>query len=136
MNVPNSRKAKIMIVPSGDKSKIAFEEGKQYFEKMASASEVAFPERDEIPKDAVSSVIAGGEIFMPAEDLIDREKEIERLTKEKERLQKEVDRVAGKLSNPGFTAKAPENVVNEEREKQRKYQEMLDKVIERLNSFK
>jgi valyl-tRNA synthetase len=136
MNVPNSRKAKVMILPSTDEAKNAFEEGSIYFEKLASASEIAFPERADIPHDAVSLVIHGGEIFLPLEDLIDKQKEIERLTKEKEKLEKEVERVVKKLGNPGFVSKAPESVIAEEKEKQKKYQEMLDKVIERLNSMK
>ena len=136
MNVPNSRKAKIMIVPSTESARAAFEDGAVYLEKLASASEVVFPRREDISKDAVSSVIPGGEIFMPLDDLIDRAKELERLNKEKERLEKEVERVAKKLSNQGFISKAPESVVNEEKEKQNKYQEMLYKVIERINTMK
>lgn len=136
MNVPNSRRAKIMIIPSSEASRSAFQDGAVYFEKLASASEVVFPEREAIPKDAVSSVIPGGEIFIPLDDLIDRLKELERLNKEKERLEKEVERVAKKLSNQGFISKAPESVVNEEKEKQSKYQEMLYKVIERINTMK
>jgi valyl-tRNA synthetase len=136
MNVPNSRKAKVMFVPSTDEAKEALSEGKIYFEKLASASELQFVQRNEIPKDAVSSVIPGGEIFLPLEDLIDKQKEIERLAKEQEKLKKEVERVNNKLANPGFVSKAPENVLNEEKEKQKKYQEMLDKVTERINSLK
>lgn len=136
MNVPNSRKAKIMIIPSTEEARKSFEEGTIYFEKLASASEVCFPEASEIPKDAISMVIKGGEIFLPLEDLIDREKELERLNKEKEKLQKEVERVNSKLNNAGFTAKAPESVIQEEREKQKNYQEMLNKVIERISSMK
>jgi valyl-tRNA synthetase len=136
MNVPNSRKTKIMIVPSSDEARIAFEEGKVYFEKLASASEVLFKKLSEISKDNVSTVIPGGEIFLPLEELIDKPKEIERLTKEAERLKKEVDRVIGKLNNAGFVAKAPESVIKEEKEKQKSYQEMLDKVLERLNTMK
>lgn len=136
MNVPNSRRAKIMIIPSTEAARESFEDGTVYLEKLASASEILFPEREDIPKDAVSSVIPGGEIFIPLDDLIDREKEIERLNKEKERLEKEVERVAKKLSNQGFISKAPESVVNEEKEKQSKYQEMLYKVIERINTMK
>lgn len=136
MNVPNSRHAKIMIIPSSIEAKEAFSQGEIYFEKLASASEVVFPNRGDVPKDTISAIIPGGEIFLPLEDLIDREKEIERLNKEMEKLKGEVLRVSKKLSNPGFVNKAPEKVVNEEREKQEKYQNMLDKVIERLESLK
>ncbi|MEG0371844.1 MAG: valine--tRNA ligase, partial [Clostridium sp.] len=136
MNVPNSRKATIMIIPSSDEAKSAFTEGIVYFEKLASAAEVVFIKEKDIPSDAVSSIIEGGELFMPLDDLIDKEKEIERLTKEKEKFEKEVDRVNKKLSNQGFVAKAPESVITEEKDKQKKYQEMLDKILERLNSYR
>jgi valyl-tRNA synthetase len=136
MNVPNSRKAKIMILPSSKEARLAFEEGKIYFEKLASASDIVFPTKEEVPQDAISAVISGGEIFLPFDELVDKEKEIERLNKEKEKLEKEVERVNNKLANQGFVSKAPEKVLNEEKEKQRKYQEMLDKVVERINSLK
>ncbi|WP_027307682.1 valine--tRNA ligase [Caloramator sp. ALD01] len=136
MNVPNSRRAKIMIIPSNEAAKKAFEDGAVYFEKLAFASEVVFIGENEIPKDAVSQVTEGAQIYMPLEDLIDKQKEIERLTKEKEKLEKEVERAEGKLNNPNFVAKAPQKLVDEEKEKLAKYKEMLEKVIERLNALK
>ena len=80
----------------------------------------------------MSSVIAGAEIYIPLEDLVDFAAEYERLSKEKKRLEGEVKRVEGKLANQGFVSKAPEKVVNEEKEKMAKYKEMLAKVCERL----
>ncbi len=136
MNVPNSRKANIMVIPSNDVVKNAIEEGIVYLEKLASAAGVVFASKEEIPSDAVSAIIDGAELYMPLDDLIDKEKEIERLTKEKEKLEKEVERVNKKLSNEGFVKKAPESVIEEEKEKQKKYQDMLDKVMERLNSYR
>ncbi|CDF58507.1 valine--tRNA ligase [Thermobrachium celere] len=136
MNVPNSRRAKIMLIPSNEAAKRAFQDGAVYFEKLAFASEVVFIDENDIPKDAVSQVTEGAQIYMPLEDLIDKQKEIERLTKEKEKLEKEVERAEGKLNNPNFVAKAPQKLVDEEREKLAKYKEMLDKVIERLNALK
>lgn len=66
------------------------------------------------------------------EDLVDFAAEYDRLTREKKRLEGEVKRVEGKLSNQGFVSKAPEKVVNEEREKMAKYNDMLEKVTARL----
>ena len=63
---------------------------------------------------------------------MDYDAELERLQKEQKRLEGEVKRVKGMLSNPNFVNKAPEKKVNEEREKQVKYEEMLAKVVERL----
>ncbi|MCY6960387.1 valine--tRNA ligase [Clostridium brassicae] len=135
MNVPNSRKAKVTIYTV--EAKKAFEEGKIYFEKLASASEVEMIDSKELaPENAVSAVIKGAEMFMPLLDLVDVEKELERLNKEKEKLQKEIERVEKKLSNERFVSKAPEAVVNEEREKGEKYKEMYEAVLERINSLK
>ncbi|HZX21099.1 MAG TPA: GapR family DNA-binding domain-containing protein, partial [Clostridia bacterium] len=92
--------------------------------------------KDKIPEDAVSVVIEGAELFLPLEELIDFEKEIERLEKEKTKLESEIKRVVGKLSNEGFVSKAPARLVDEEKQKQTKYEEMLAHVLERLNFLK
>ena len=137
MNVVPSRKAKVIIVTSNKEAAAAMLEGRSYFEKLASASEVVVQnEKKDIPEGAVSVLAGGAEIFLPLEDLVDMEKEIERLNKEKENLEKELQRVRGKLSNQGFVAKAPQKVIDEEKAKEAKYQEMMDKVTERLNSIK
>jgi valyl-tRNA synthetase len=85
-----------------------------------------------IPEDAVSVVINGAKIFIPLDELVDFEKEKERLTKEKVKLEGEIKRVNGKLSNQGFLAKAPESLVNEEKAKKAKFEEMMNSVLERI----
>ena len=98
------------------KAKDAFINGAAYLEKLASASEVTFLDNKEnLDKNLVSVVVKGGELFLPLLDLVDREKELERLDKEKKKLEGEIKRVEGKLSNEKFVSKAPEAVVNEER---------------------
>jgi valyl-tRNA synthetase len=137
MNVPPSRKAKLMAFITESASKSAFEEGKVYFEKLASASSVEFlNSKDQVPENAVSVVTSAGEIFIPLFDLVDKEKELERLNKEKEKLEGEIKRVESKLSNEKFVSKAPESVVNEERAKGDKYKEMLKAVLQRLQGLK
>lgn len=135
MNVPPSRKAKLMAYVAAE-AKEAFESGKIYFEKLASASELdllAFKEG--IPENAVSVVTSGAEIYIPLLDLIDREKELERLSKEKSKLKAEIDRVEKKLSNERFVSKAPADVVEEEKAKGEKYKEMLKAVMQRIESL-
>ncbi|CDI50491.1 valine--tRNA ligase [Clostridium tetani] len=135
MDVPPSRKAKIMIYALDGID--AFKDGKIYFEKLASASEVEFlNSKEEAPENAVSAVTKGAEIYIPLFDLVDLEKELERLNKEKEKLEKEIERVDKKLSNENFVKKAPEAVVNEEKAKGEKYKEMLEAVLERIKSLK
>ncbi|AEV67916.1 valine--tRNA ligase [Acetivibrio clariflavus] len=137
MNVPPSKKAKTIFVASKPEHREIVEEGRMYFERLASCSEILIQsDKTDIPKDAVAAVLPGIEIYLPLEDLIDIEKELERLEKEKENLEKELDRVNAKLANQGFIAKAPAKVVEEEKAKKAKYQEMYDKVIERLNGLK
>ncbi|MHC1683575.1 MAG: valine--tRNA ligase [Clostridiaceae bacterium] len=135
MNVPPSKKAKVTIFAM--EGKTAFEAGRVYFEKLASASEVDFVNsKEEAPDNAVTAVTKGAELYMPLLDLIDLDKELDRLNKEKDKLKSEIDRVEKKLSNQGFVAKAPASVVEEEKAKGEKYQEMYDAIVERMESLK
>lgn len=133
MNVPPSRKATVIVVSEDDKIRNIFTDSKIFFATLGFASEV-FIQKDKagISEDAVSTVIAGAVIYIPFADLVDIDKEIERLTKEKERLEGELKRVNGMLSNPNFVGKAPESKLAEERAKLDKYEDMMKQVIERL----
>lgn len=135
MDVPPSKKAKVIIVPTEDK-KLAVEATKEYFVTLASASMVEIADNENnIPEDAVSVVINGAKIFIPLDELVDFEKEKERLTKEKVKLEGEIKRVNGKLANQGFLAKAPESLVNEEKAKKEKFEDMMNSVLERLENI-
>lgn len=135
MNVPPSKKAKVIIVPTDDK-KEAMNAGKDYFITLASASVVEIVQDEtNVPEDAVSVVIDGVKIFIPLDELVDFTKELERLNKEKSKLEGEIKRVNGKLSNQGFLAKAPESLVNEEKAKKEKFEEMINSVIERITNI-
>ncbi|MCI5897953.1 MAG: valine--tRNA ligase [Firmicutes bacterium] len=127
-----SRKLRAYIYAEGEE-RAAAEGGESYIKNLANVTELIFAdEKSQIPEDVMSAVITGAEIFVPLDDLLDYNAEFERLKKEQERLQNEVKRTSGKLSNEGFTAKAPEAVVAAEREKLTNYQDMLSKVEERL----
>ena len=135
MNVPPSKKAKIIIVPTDDK-RPAMEDGKEYFKSLASASDVEIQDnKDGIPEDAVSVVIDGVELFIPLDELVDFEKEKERLNKERDKALAEIKRVEGKLNNPGFVNKAPVKLVEEEKAKKEKFEEILHTIEERLAKF-
>ena len=135
MNVAPSKKAKVIIVPTVEK-KEAMDQGKDYFVTLASASSVEIVENENnIPEDAVSVVIDGVKIFIPLDELVDFTKELERLNKEKEKLESEIKRVNGKLSNQGFLAKAPESLINEEKAKKEKFEEMMKSVLERIENI-
>ena len=135
MNVPPSRKAKVIAIINDD-AKEAFKDGYSYIEKLASASEVVFiNDKSEVPENAVSLVVKGGELFMPLLDLVDKDKELERLNKEVKKLNGEIERIDKKLSNQGFVSKAPEKVVEGEKAKREKYKEMLDNVLTRIEAL-
>ncbi|MBQ2889091.1 MAG: valine--tRNA ligase, partial [Clostridia bacterium] len=133
MNVPPSRKASMFIVTE---DKALFESGILFYEKLAGAKDVTVTDSEAgIPEGSVSVIVEGAKIFIPMDELIDTEKEKERLTKEKERLLAEIDRVEKKLSNEGFVAKAPAKLIEEERAKGVKYKEMYEKVLESLSKL-
>ncbi len=133
MNVPPSKKAHLYI--KSDKKDI-FEKGKVFFCKLASASDVSFiSDETELIDNTVSVVSDGAVMYLPVGQLVDVEKEKARLLKEKEKLEAEVDRVEKKLSNQGFVAKAPEKLIEEEKQKGIKYKEMLEKVLESLSKL-
>lgn len=136
MNVPPSRKASVIIVSENEKIRSIFEDSKVFFATLGYASEVLVQsDKAGISEDAVSAVIPGAVIYMPFADLVDIDKEIERLKKEKERLEGELKRVNGMLSNPNFVNKAPESKLAEERAKLDKYTDMMRQVTERLEYF-
>ncbi|MCR1899993.1 valine--tRNA ligase [Irregularibacter muris] len=136
MNVVPSRKAKVILIADNENIAGLLKNSAAYFKSLASASEIVVNTiKENIPENAVTTVVDKVEIFIPLEDLVDKEKEIERLQKEKSHLESELKRVNGKLSNQGFIAKAPDQVVEQEKEKQKKYQEMMEKVLERLASY-
>ena len=137
MDVPPSKKAAIHIVADEADVRAIFEEITPIFKTLAGATEV-FVQADKagISDDAVSAVIPDATLFVPLEDLVDFEKEKERLTKEKEKLEKELARSRGMLSNEKFMSKAPEAKVAEEREKLAKYEQMMAQVEARLASMR
>lgn len=136
MNVPFSRKAKIMLFVSEKSMHSAFENGVDYFKKLASASDIEFlKDKNQVPENAVSAVTKSAEIFIPLFELVDKDKELERLGKEKKKLQSEIDRVDKKLKNEKFVSKAPKAVVDAEKAKGDKYREMFKNVVERIESL-
>ena len=137
MDVPPSRKAKIFIVSDDAKIRDTFESNKEVYVNLAGASEIAVQaDKTGIEEDAVSVVIPGATLYLPLEDLVDFEKEKERLLKEQARLEKELARSKGMLSNEKFLSKAPEAKVQEEKEKLAGYEQMMAQVKERLAQMK
>ncbi|NLJ96483.1 MAG: valine--tRNA ligase [Clostridiales bacterium] len=136
MNVPPSRKATVLVVSDNERIREIFTESKVFFATLGFASEVIVQtDKSGISEDAVSTIIPEAQIYIPFADLVDLDKEIERLTKEKARLEGELKRVNGMLANPNFVSKAPESKIAEEKAKLKKYTDMMEQVTERLNHF-
>ena len=137
MDVPPSRKAKLFVVSDDASIRADLDANKDVYVNLASASQI-FIQADNtgISEDAVSVVIPGAVAYLPLEELVDFEKEKERLNKEKDKLTKELARSRGMLSNEKFLANAKPEKVEEEKAKLAKYEQMMAQVEERLASMK
>jgi len=135
MNVPNKRKSTLYILPNEGKEE-AFVSSKDYLIKLAYAEDVVILKEDNTDENNVSLGTSTARIYIPLLDLIDRDKELERLGKEKTKLESEIERVNKKLGNEKFLANAKEDVIQEEKAKAAKYQAMLDAVDERIQALK
>ena len=132
-NVPPSKKANVFIVSGEEDVLKKFREAESFFGTLAHAESVSLQKtKENIDDDAFSAIIPGAVIYIPFADLIDIDKERERLTKERERLTKEIARSNGMLGNEKFLQKAPEKKVQEERDKLENYRQMMAQVEERL----
>ena len=107
MNVPPSKKAKLFIATAIPET---FSNGEQFFKKLASASEVEISDSFDIDG-AVTVVTSDAKIYIPMEELVDKEAELKRLNKELKQVEKMLAQDEGKLNNPGFMSKAPEKVI-------------------------
>ena len=133
MNVPNSKKATVYVVSENARIREIFEHGKVFFAALGFASEVIVQaDKTGIADDAVSALLPEAAIYMPLQELVDIEKEKERLHKEEKRLEGELNRVNGMLNNEKFVSRAPEAKIQEERAKLEKYTQMMSQVKERL----
>ena len=137
MNVPPSRKAKVYVVSAKEDVRHIFESSKSFFATLGYASEVHVQEdKTGIDENAVSTLIHDAAVYIPLEELVDIDKEIERLEKEAAKLAGEIKRASGMLANPKFVDKAPAAKVEEEKAKLAKYTEMSEQVAERLAQHK
>ena len=128
MNVPPSKKAELMIVTDQAEP---YQQGLHFIQRLAYASNVTFPET--APADVtglVSVVTHDATAYLPLSELVDLAAERERIAKELEKAKNGLRITQGKLANEKFVAHAPENVVNAEREKVAKYQELIAKLEE------
>lgn len=136
VNTPLSKEIPIKIQAKNDTIQQLLKANQHYLERFCNPSTLEIETQIDIPEKAMTTVVAAGEVILPIEGLIDMDKELERLEKDLQKWQKELDRVNKKLSNDNFVNKAPEHVINEEKEKQVKYQEKYDGVKARIEQLK
>ena len=128
MNVPPSKKADVLLVTATPE---IYQQGLHFLQRLAYASEVTFSEA--APADVtgqVSVVTANATAYMPLAELVDVAAELDRINKEIEKAKNGLRIVEGKLNNEKFVSKAPEAVVNAEKEKAAKYAELIAKLEE------
>jgi valyl-tRNA synthetase len=134
MKVAPARKISLIMVSADEQLRGHFADGQAYLERLAGIGSLKTQaDKAGVPVTAVTALFDGGEIYLPLADLIDLDQEIERLEKENENLAKEIGRVSAKLNNSQFVGKAPEKVVQTERDKLIRYQEMQKSAAERLD---
>ncbi|HHU6749516.1 TPA: valine--tRNA ligase [Staphylococcus pseudintermedius] len=136
VNTPLSKEIPIKIQAKNDMIQQLLKTNQHYLERFCNPSTLEIETQIDIPDKAMTTVVAAGEVILPIEGLIDMDKELERLEKDLQKWQKELDRVNKKLSNDNFVNKAPEHIINEEKEKQVKYQEKYDGVKARIEQLK
>ena len=135
MNVHPSKKSKLIFVTK--KYANIIKESEEFLKKLGFGEEIEIKEsKENIQQNAVSIVSSNLELFIPFEDLVDIKEEIERLEKEKSKVLAEKEKTDKMLSNPGFVAKAPVAKVEEEKEKQAKFNEMIKTIEERIAGLK
>jgi valyl-tRNA synthetase len=136
VNTPMSKKIKMLVKAKDDATLKVVEKNRAYIERFCNPEELEMATNLETPDKAMTAVITGLEIILPLAGLINIDEEIARLEKEKGKLDKEVERVQRKLSNEGFVKKAPENVIAEERAKEKDYLEKRAIVEARINELR
>lgn len=136
MDVPLGKKADAIIVANKEAFMPLLQQTDSYIRILGTLENLELQlSMEEKPEQAVTAVVQGIEIFLPLKGLIDMEKEIARLTKEVEKTNGEIDRIMKKLNNPGFVAKAPDDVIAKEKEKLAKYEDSKAALVSRLESY-
>ena len=129
MNVPPSKKAKVIVETAYQDT---FANGAKYIERLASASEVEVAAQVDAPEGAVSIVTADAKIFIPLDQLVDLKAELARLNKERDAALKQAAGIEAKLANENFVTRAPEHVVQTQRDNLARLKDQIAKLEESI----
>lgn len=132
VNVSMGKKIELLIKPSSRESQDILTGNVDYIQRFCNTSKLDIDPALAAPDKSMTAVVTGAELFLPLAGLIDIAQEIARLNKEIATLNSEVERIEKKLANPGFMAKAPAQVIEEEKAKLADYADKRDKVVVRL----
>ncbi|MBP5313134.1 MAG: valine--tRNA ligase [Clostridia bacterium] len=136
MKVPNSAKATVYFVTEEENFDL-IRESSGALKRLGNAQNVIVTSSDaDAPSDSVSVIIPGATVYMPLTELIDIDKELERLTAELSKIESEIERVSGKLANENFVNKAPARLIDAEREKFAKFTALKEETLSQLERIK
>jgi valyl-tRNA synthetase len=136
VNVPMSKKIELLLKPANGEIMTILRRNEEYVRRFSNTSRLDVSLDLANPEKSMTTIVSGAELYFPLAGLIDIEQETARLEKELKTLHAEVERVEKKLTNQGFIAKAPNQVIEEEKAKLADYSEKRDKVIARLSELK
>ena len=137
INITGSKKTSAQVVLEKGKFEEIFKEAQEYFKKLAYIENIEYLDNID---DANTKYVALHDekinVFLNMSDAIDLDAEIEKLEKEKQTAISELKRAQGMLKNENFVNKAPEKLIQAEKEKVEKYTDLLEKIESRLNELK
>ncbi len=136
VDVPLGKPVELLIKPAGERQQTMIRRNEKIIARLTNPEKLVIDPNLSVPEKAMSAVVNGAEVYLPLAGLIDIEQELARLEKELNRLNSEVERAEKKLTNPGFVSKAPEKVVNEERDKLRNYREQREQILARIEEMR
>ncbi|MFC7321046.1 valine--tRNA ligase [Halobacillus campisalis] len=136
VDTPMSKEIQLLIQAKDEEVIKELEKNRSYLERFCNPSELTIRTDLQAPEKAMSAVVTGAELYLPLAGLINIDDEIKRLEKEWDKWDKEVNRVQKKLANEGFVSKAPDHVVEEERNKENDYLDKRSKVEARMKELK
>ncbi len=136
MGIAPGRELEVYLHNGSEQDRRRLDDNRTFLSRLAKISSITWLEPDESAPPSATQLVGNMEILVPMAGLIDKEAEIERLTREIDKLRREASRCEGKLENPQFVDKAPTEVVDKERQKLDEYRSSVARLDEQLEKIK